>query len=264
MPIFLWQLFGALSEVNIPTLILGIGGILTLVFLKRLTPKLPRHLIVVGIGMAVIAFIPSTIAVVGQVPKGLPDFSSPLLSWNIIISLMEAACTISLVAFLEAYSVALQTRGKEDPILNPNEELRALGLANIVGSFFQGYPVTGGFSRTAVNNEAGAKTPLAGLFTAGFVVIALLLLTPLFVFLPKAVLGAIICTAVMGLIDISSIRTLWNHDRLCWSVMMISALGTIFLGISWGIGLGITAAWTVERLRGINSCILTSSDPKPL
>lgn len=262
LPVFVWQILQKISEVHLPTLALGITSIVLLSLLKRWVPKLPRHLVVVAVGMILMTAIPTSVSkikVVGDVPAGLPAFSMPLLSVDIMLQLLGAALTLSLVAFLEAYSVALRTKKQEDPELCPNGELRALGMANLVGSFFQGYPVTGGFSRTAVNDDAGAKTPLAGLFTAGFVVLSLLFLTPLFVVLPKAVLGAIIWTAVIGLIDVSAMRILWQKDRTCWGVMFASAMGTIFLGISWGIGLGALLAFIVEKTRGNSSCVLSES-----
>ena len=256
LPVFMWELFLAVPKTNGATLLLGIASIALLIFLKKKRHKWPRHLIVVILGMGFIAYAPNNISIVGYVPKGLPSFAVPVLSWEIVSALSGSALTLACVAFLEAYSVAMQTKSREDHPLCPNEELRALGLSNITGSFFQGYPVTGGFSRTAVNNDSGAKTPLSGLFTAIFVVLALLFITPLFVYLPKTVLAAIICTAVLGLIDIQSMKTMWLHDKKCWGVMISSALGTIFLGISWGIALGVALAFFIEKIRGPESCVV--------
>ncbi|HRF41149.1 MAG TPA: SulP family inorganic anion transporter, partial [Saprospiraceae bacterium] len=128
------------------------------------------------------------VKIVGKVPGGLPALGLPRLDWATIQSLLPIAMAISLVAFMESIAVAkaMQSRHRNYK-LDANQELIALGAANIGGAFLQSFPVTGGFSRTAVNDQAGARTGLAGIFSAALVIVTLLFLTPLFEFLPNAV-----------------------------------------------------------------------------
>jgi len=133
---------------------------------------------------------------------------------------------------------AIQAKHKNYEVV-PNQELIGLGLANIFGSFFKAFPVTGGFSRTAVNDQAGAKTGLASIISAVLIIITLLFLTQYFYFLPNAVLAAIIMVAVFGLIDYKEAIHLWNHDRMDFVVFIVTAIATLSLGIEEGILFGV-------------------------
>src|SRR5690606_22373560 len=158
---------------------------------------------------------------VGEIPRGLPRPAVPRIDLAAARELAPTALTIALVAFLEAISVAKVVAGQgakldasgRKPRIEANRELIGLGAANVFGSLVRGFPIAGGFSRTAVNAQAGARTQLAGIITALVVVLTLLLLTPLFHYLPKAVLAAIIMTAVFGLIDVKMVERLWKIER---------------------------------------------------
>ncbi|MBT8231617.1 MAG: STAS domain-containing protein, partial [Bacteroidia bacterium] len=150
------------------------------------------------------------------------------------------ALTISFVGFMESIAVAKAVQAKhKDYKVIPNQELIALGMSNILGSFFKAFPVTGGFSRTAVNDQAGAKTGLASIFSALLIIITLVFLTKYFYFLPNAVLGAIIIVAVYGLIDFAEAKHLWANDRKDFWVFMTTAIVTLALGIEEGILTGV-------------------------
>jgi len=144
--------------------------------------------------------------VVGEVPQGLPEFKLPHFTWDAFMSVLSAAIVISLVGFMEAISIAKAIAAKTKERLDPNQELVGQGLANLVGSFSQSYPVSGSFSRSAVNMNAGAKTGMSSVFTALIVLVALLFLTPLLYHLPQAVLGAVIIMAVVGLVNIDAVK----------------------------------------------------------
>ena len=180
------------------------------------------------------------VSIVKDVPQGLPGFGVPNFNKSDILDLMPIAVTIALIAFMEAISVgkAIQARHKDFEI-NPNKELIALGLANIVGSFFKSFSVTGGFSRSAVNDQAGAKTGVSGLISAGLIILTLLFLTPLFFYLPKAVLASIIIVAVLGLINIRMVKYLWLTDKADLGMLIATFLGTLFLGMQWGVLVGV-------------------------
>ncbi|MDC1434365.1 SulP family inorganic anion transporter, partial [Flavobacteriaceae bacterium] len=173
----------------------------------------------------------------------LPSFVWPKAGLSQVYELFPLALTLALIAFMEAISVAKAVEEKEKTnYLNPNQELIALGSANIVGGLFQAFPTTGGFSRTAVNHDAGAKTGVAALFSAAVVGLTLLFFTSFFYHLPTAVLGAIILVAVGKLIDLSYPKKLWKNNRSEFYVLLFTFSITLFVGIKEGILLGVFAA----------------------
>ncbi len=194
----------------------------------------------------------------GDVPGGLPRLRLPTVGIGSVLDLLPIAVTIALVSFMESISVAKKFARAGRYEVEPNQELKALGLANVFGSLFQGYPVTGGFSRTAVNAQAGARSGLAGLITAALVASTLLFLTPLFYFLPKAVLATIIMTAVFGLVDVKEARHLWQVSRPDLALMGLTFVATLGLGIEPGILVGVAASllWFVWKTSSPHVAIL--------
>lgn len=242
----------ALGGVSLPTLALGTGGILLLMALKRWNPLFPRALAVVALGALAVWLLgldARGVATVGHVPAGLPALALPVWDPAAMRALAPTALAIALVAFMEAISVAKAYARRNRYELDPNRELVGLGLANLGAALFRGYPVTGGFSRTAVNAQAGARTPLAALVTASVVAATLLLLTPLFFYLPRAILAAIIMTAVFGLIDLREARRLYLSHRADLALMLITFAATLSLGIQTGILAGVAASllWFVHK-----------------
>lgn len=183
--------------------------------------------------------------VVGVIPEGLPSFTLPQLDWDKVRALFSTALVISLVAFMEAISIAKAMAAKTKQRLDPNQELIGQGLANLVGSFSQSFPVSGSFSRSAVNLNAGAVTGMSSVFTALIVLITLLLLTPLLYHLPQAVLAAIIIMAVVGLVNVEAVKHAWQahkHDGAAAVVTFIATLAFaphLDMGIMVGAGLAI-------------------------
>lgn len=183
--------------------------------------------------------------VVGRVPEGLPAFALPRFDWGTFSMLLSTAFVITLVGFMEAISIgkAMATRTRQR--IDPNQELVGQGLANLVGSVAQSYPVSGSFSRSAVNLGAGARTGMSSVFSAGIVLLTLLFLTPALYHLPQAVLAAIIIVAVIGLVDFAAIRHAWQahrHDGLCAVVAFVATLAFaphLDIGILIGTGLAI-------------------------
>ena len=183
--------------------------------------------------------------VVGTIPQGLPEFKLPQLTWSALVSLLSGAIVISLVGFMEAISIAKAIAAKTRQKLNPNQELIGQGLANLVGAFSQSYPVSGSFSRSAVNSNAGAQTGMSSVFTTLIVLVALLFLTPLLYHLPQAALGAIIITAVAGLINVAAVRHAWQASRddgiaaVTTFVVTLLAAPHLDKGILTGAGLAV-------------------------
>ncbi len=239
----IYQLYLHISEINLPTLAMGFGAIAVIIILKKMNRKLPFPLIVVLIGM-LLGYLFQVdqfgVAIVKEIPKGLPDFVLPQFDQSSFAGLLPLAFTIALIGFTESIAVAKSIQKKhKDYDIDPSQELVALGMTNIGSSFFQSFPTMGGFARSAVNDQSGARTPLAGVFSAIVVMLTLLFLTPYFYYLPIAVLAAIIIVAVFGLIDFKEAKHLWRTDRRDFMMFLITALATLILGVEEGIIVGI-------------------------
>lgn len=231
------------GEINWITFAIGGGGIAIILILRKINKKIPSPLIVVVLGLAVVygfGLHEAGVKIVKEVPSGVPSFALPTLDSEVIGNLIPIALTISLVGFMESIAVAKSIQKKHrDYEVVPNQELIGLGAANIGGAFFQAFPTTGGFSRTAVNDQAGAKTGLAAIISAVLVILTLLFLTDYFYFLPKAVLASIIMVAVFGLIDFKEAKYLWKTDKRDLAMFMITAVATLLLGVEEGIAVGV-------------------------
>lgn len=239
----LMDLFGQLGQTNLFALGLGIVAMAIIWGFKKWKPKFPGILVAVVLSILTVWITRwdlQGLRIVGEVPQGLPDFQLPLFDPALFKTLLPTALTLALIAFLEAVSVAkaIQEQHKDYEI-NANQELRALGLSNIIGSFFQSYPTTGGFSRTALNHFAGAKTGLSFLISAGVVAITLLFLTPLFYYMPLTVLAALVIVAVSSLIDLKYPLVLFKTRMDEFVLLSFTFLTTLFVGITHGILLGV-------------------------
>jgi SulP family sulfate permease len=237
------QAIQRIGETNIYTFLIGLGGIAIILLIKRFAKAIPAQLVAVVFGIIVVyfgGFAEQGVKIVGEVPSGLPKIGAPSFNWENFSALIPVALTISLVSFMESIAVAkaIQTKHKNYEV-SANQELVSLGLSNLFGSFFMAYPVTGGFSRTAVNDQAGAKTGLASIISAVLVILTLLFLTPLFYYLPNAILASVIMVAVFGLIDWKEAVHLWKADRQDFIMLIVTFVATLLLGIEEGIGVGV-------------------------
>lgn len=245
----LLNVFENFGDINIPTLLIGIGAIILLLIVKQINKKIPGPLIVVLFGIGVVYFLglhEQGVKIVKDVPGGFDIFAIPSFNLASVESLLPVAFTISFIGFMESIAVAKAIQAKhKDYEVTANKELIGLGLANIVGSFFKAFPVTGGFSRTAVNDQAGARTGFASIISAALIILTLLFLTEYFYFLPNAILAAIIMVAVFGLIDFKEAKHLFIKDKTDFYLFMITAIGTLVLGIEEGIILGVILSLTM-------------------
>lgn len=234
-----------IGDANLATLAIAVGAIVTLVGVRRWKKTAPGPLFVVVLGLVVtwgMGLAEAGVAIVGEVPRGLPAPFLPPLTGADVLALVPTALTISLVGFMESVAVAKVYAARNGYDIDANRELVGLGFANLAGALFRSYPVTGGFSRTAVNAQAGARTPLAGVFSAGVIALTLLFLTPLFTYLPRAVLGAVIVVAVSGLVDVEEARFLWRVHRRDFWLMALTFMATLAIGIEQGIVVGVIAS----------------------
>jgi len=179
------------------------------------------------------------VRIVGEVPQSLPPFTLPSFSPALLGQLLLPAFLISIIGFVESISVAQTLAAKKRQRIDPDQELIGLGAANIGASLTGGFPVTGGFSRSVVNFDAGAATPAAGAFTAVGLAIAAVALTPLIYFLPIATLAATIIVAVLSLVDFSILKRSWTYNRGDFAAVATTILLTLALGVEAGISAGV-------------------------
>lgn len=234
-----------IGETNPVALAVGAGSILALAFIAKALPRAPGPLVVAaGSTLAVYLFGLNErgVGIVGDVPRGLPGFSLPPLELEPARALLTAALTVALVGFVESISVAKAIAAREKYKIDPDGELRALGLANVSAAFFSGFPVAGSFSRTAVNYQSGARTQLASVFTALLILLTLLFFTPLFYYLPNAALAAIIVVAVYRLLDLREARRIFEIRQADGYTLLLTFALTLLVGVEEGIIGGVLFA----------------------
>jgi high affinity sulfate transporter 1 len=205
------EVFDRLDQSHLPTLGLGIGLLVVLIILRRVAPKLPAALLVVVAGMAAVVVLDldqNGVAVLGNVPAGLPSFHIMAFEPNIFGELLFDAAGIALVSFTSGVLTAKSFARRNRYEVNANQELIAFGASNIVTGLGQGFPVTGADSRTAVNDAMGGKTQLVGIVAAGSMLLILFFLTEPLGFVPTAALAAVIMVSAVGLFDYTELRNL--------------------------------------------------------
>ena len=249
-------------ESNEFTLLIGLGSIAILLYFQHGFAKhikktgLPESvivpvaksgpLVVVLLGTVLVVafnlFDWAGVKIVGDVPAGLPPITLPVFDFDVWQLLLPTALAISFVGFMESISVAKSLASKRRQKVDADQELVALGAANIGATFTGGYPVTGGFSRSSVNFATGANTGLASIITAGLVGLTVIFLTPLFYYLPNAVLAAIIMVAVFGLIDVKTLKHVWKYNKADAASLIVTFLAVLAVGVETGILVGVAAA----------------------
>lgn len=253
------SLYKQLDAINFYSLAIGLSTLLMLlclkIFLKQgliklgITPYLaglitkagPLFVIMLStIGVVMLGLTEKSVEVVGDIPSGLPTLALPEWSLDLSMDLLPAAIILSLVGFIESVSIGQSFATKERQKINTDNELIGLGSANIASGFSGGFAVTGSFSRSAVNFEAGAKTQLSSLLSAGLVLISLYFLTDLFYFMPNAVLAATIIIAVISLIDIKAISSVWRYSKREGIAMISTILIVLILGVETGLIVGVS------------------------
>ncbi|MFC3703623.1 SulP family inorganic anion transporter [Devosia honganensis] len=263
LPEIAMSLSGHLTAINPATLAIGIGVLALLFFARKyLKPllvaiRVPACLADMMAKAAPILAVAATVALatgldlgaggvalVGEIPQGLPAFGVPALSLDLVSALLAPAFLISVVGFVESVSVGQTLAAKRRQRIDPDQELIGLGAANIAAGLSSGYPVTGGFARSVVNFDAGAQTPAAGVFTAIGIALAAMFLTPLLANLPQATLAATIIVAVLTLVDLGAVRRVFAYSKSDFAAMA----ATIAVTLGWGVELGIVAGVLLSLL----------------
>ncbi len=257
-----------IGEVNLPTLTIGVLATAFLFWVRKglapllqklgLREKTAAVLAKAGPVLAVAVTIAITasfrldlagVAIVGKVEGSLPPLGVPQADLELIRSLLGPALLISIIGFVESISVAQTLAAKRRQRIDPDQELIALGASNLASGFSAGYPVTGGFARSAVNFDAGAETPAAGAFTAVGIALAALYLTPLLTFLPKATLAATIIVAVLSLVNLGAVRETLRYSKADGSAMVATILVTLLLGVEAGVMTGVSVSLLLFLLK---------------
>lgn len=261
-----------LPNTNLTTLAIGVGSIVMLfafkkwgtTFFQRLGFSEQVALMLSKTGPLVVVALSTLlvwglrlheradVAIVGTIPQGLPPFGVPMLDIEIWMALLPTALALVFVGYMESISVAKALASKRREKVDANQELLALGAADIAAAFTGGYPVTGGFSRSVVNFMAGARSGIASIITAVLILLTVLALTPLFYFLPRAVLAAIVIVAVSTLLDTHTLKHTWAYNKADAVALIATFLAVLIIGVETGIlvGVAVTIAlylWRTSR-----------------
>ena len=254
-----------LGQINLVTIVLGVSATAFLFWVRGGLKPLLRRL---GLGPRtadigaktgpVLAIVATTVtvwafdlaargvAIVGDVPQSLPPLTMPSFSPELISQLAVPALLISIIGFVESISVAQTLAAKKRQRIDPDQELIGLGAANLGAAFSGGFPVTGGFSRSVVNHDAGAETPAAGAFTALGLALAAFFMTPVIHYLPKATLAATIIVAVLSLVDLSILKRAWGFSRADFAAVSVTILLTLLVGVEAGVTAGVVTSILVH------------------
>ena len=230
------------------TALISVTALVALVSARRLVPKIPGALLVVAVSTAAVALLRldrSGVRVLGEVPAGLPSLVVPGADLDLVRQLVPAALTIAVISYMESISTAKAFATRTRTRVQPNQELLAVGAANVAAGLFRGFSVAGGFSRGAVNFRAGAKTQLSGVTAAVVLLLAIAFLTPLFFYLPKSVLAAIIVVAVASLVDIRGARRIVSVHRADGIGLVVTFFATLLVGVAQGLAVGVVASLVV-------------------
>lgn len=241
--VLLQEVVSNISDTHFLSFGLGVAGMVLIKLFQKISKKIPAILVVVSLGTLLLYFTQGQlngIRIVGAIPVGLPKLRIPSFDTNQLVDLIPIAITLAVVGFTEAISIAksIEERHTEYEV-DPNQELIAIGSGNIIGSFAQSYPSTASFSRSAIQDQGGAQSGIASLFSAGLVLLTLLFLTSLFYYLPIPILAAIIMVSVFGLIDFKYPRQLWKKNREESVAFIVTFIITMSVGIPQGILFGV-------------------------
>ena len=247
---------GIIEEIphtHLETAALGLGTMVLIIILRRINNRLPAALISMVLS-SLIVFIfqlhESGVAVIGQLPQSLPPLADlPIFDLELIGTLSTGALAVGAIGLVETAAISRSIATQTGQRLDSNQEFVGQGIANVFAGFFSGYPVAGSFSRSAVNFKAGAKTPVAAIFSSLFVLIAIFTLAPAAAFLPTASLAGVLIITAYGMIDREEIGRIWQGTRGDGIIMFITLAGTLFLEIEFAVLIGLLFSFALYIMR---------------
>jgi len=235
-------IFNELGSTNLSLLGIAMATLLTAIAVKKFIPKIPNLLIGMVVG-SVIAYlikdISEGIVLVGEIPGQLPPLSSPDFSFDTIKALAPEAFAVALLGLIEAVSISRAVATKSNQRIKSNQEFIGQGMSNVFGSFFSSYAGSGSFTRSGINYEAGAKTPMSAIFAAIFLLLIVLLIAPLTAYLPVAAMGGVILLVAYNLIDFHHIEMILKNSKSESAILMTTFLSTLFLELEFAIYMGV-------------------------
>ncbi|MDD2897557.1 MAG: SulP family inorganic anion transporter [Desulfuromonadaceae bacterium] len=241
----IFVIFQQFDSANITVMALGAGALLVIFIGDRLLPGRPVALAVVVLSTGIVSFFGLTergVNVVGYIPAALPPLAIPSFHAEHIEGLLELAFACFLLSYVESIAASRTFASKHHYTVDPRQELLGLGAANFVAALGHGYPVAGGLSQSAVNENAGARTPLSLVFASISLVLVLYFLTGMLRTLPECVLAAIVLVAMVGFIKTGDFKRLWQISRLEFNVAMVAFVGVLLLGILRGVAVSAIAS----------------------
>ena len=242
------ELFQSIGKFHLPTVILGLAMLAVLIAVRRLLPRLPSGLLVVILGILLVVGLDLDqrgISVIGSVPAGLPELRLVLPTFADFRVILTDATAVALLSFISGILTVKSFARRSRTPFNSNQELIGFGASNIASALAQGFPVTGGNTRTAVNIAMGGMSQLSGIVAAVTMLLVLFFFTAPLAYVPKAALAALIVVSGWGLLDLKALRELYTIKRLELGVALVAMLGVLILGVLPAVGLavGLSLAW---------------------
>ncbi len=236
-----------LPQTHLATAVLGIGTILLVIVIQRINPRLPSGLITMILASIVVFFLAldqQGVDVIGQMPRNFPPLKQlPVFNLDLIARISSGALAVAAIGLVQTAAISRSMAAQTGQRLDNNQEFVGQGMANIFSGFFSGYACAASFSITAVNFKAGARSPLAAVFTSLFVLLAMLLLAPLAAYLPRAALAAVLIVTAYGMIDRKEIKRIWRTSRGDALIMTATLLATLFLRLEFAVLMGVLASF---------------------
>jgi len=232
-----------IGQANWISVVMCTSAMVIMLLLKKINKAIPGALVVVVLGTLLCYFLDlptHDLAIVGTIPEGLPEFQTPDMNMETLRKIFPTVLTVTIIGIIESIGIAKSIEAKhQNYTIRPSQELFAIGISKIGGAFFQAMPTSGSFTRSAINNEAGARTTIASLITFLVILLTLLFLTPIFYYLPKAILAAIILLAIRSLIEYERAIYLWKQHRREFMLMIATFVTTLTFGIEEGVIVGV-------------------------
>ncbi|VAX01908.1 Sulfate permease [hydrothermal vent metagenome] len=232
----------SLGSTNVYTLIIAAITLISVLLIKRFYPKVPNLLmgLVIGSLVALVFSDPSyNVALVPEIPGQLPNISLPTFSFDTLKALAPEAFAVALLGLIEAVSISRAIASKSNQQIDSSQEFIGQGLSNMVGSFFSSYAGSGSFTRSGINYEAGAKTPMSAIFAAVFLMLIVLLIAPLTAYLPNAAMGGVILVVAYNLIDFHHIKMIFSNSKSETAILLTTFFATLLLELEFAIYLGV-------------------------